>query len=228
MVLKLYSAPLVGPAGNAGIVALVLAEKQIPFEDIPLDFKVKEHKQPKHLARHPFGLVPVVDDNGFVLYEMRAICRYLAEKYPEKGPRLLPGPSIEERAIFEQAASVEVSNFQVPVAQIFRATIRRGFAGLPIDCAELEAGIMNLVERLEVYEQILSRQRITTWSAQELTIVDLFHLSPMDALVTKGIVGDAMTCEARPNVSRWWKEISTRPEWVKLRAEGIRSCPWAE
>src|SRR5688500_17258141 len=39
-----------------------------------------EHKSTEHLARHPFGKVPVLDDDGFVLYETRAINRYIDRK----------------------------------------------------------------------------------------------------------------------------------------------------
>ena len=43
-------------------------------------------RSPEHLARHPFGRVPVVEHNGFWLYETQAILRYL--------DRLLPAPPL--------------------------------------------------------------------------------------------------------------------------------------
>lgn len=50
------------------------------------------------------------DDDGFILYESRAIARYLEAKYPNQGTKLIPD-GLKERALFEQAASVEVNNF---------------------------------------------------------------------------------------------------------------------
>lgn len=48
-----------------------------------------EHKQPEHLARHPFGRVPAFEHDGFALYESQAIIRYLDESFPN--PPLTPG-----------------------------------------------------------------------------------------------------------------------------------------
>jgi glutathione S-transferase len=44
------------------------------------------------------------------LCESRAICRYLAEKYADKGTALVP-MHLKEKALFEQAASFEFANF---------------------------------------------------------------------------------------------------------------------
>ena len=58
-------------------VLMTLHEKNCPYAFIPVDLGKGEHKQPEHLARQPFGVVPVLDHDGFVLYESRAIIRYL-------------------------------------------------------------------------------------------------------------------------------------------------------
>jgi glutathione S-transferase len=44
------------------------------------------------------------------LYESRAICRYIADKYANQGPALVP-TDVKSKALFEQAASNEYSNF---------------------------------------------------------------------------------------------------------------------
>jgi glutathione S-transferase len=45
-------------------------------------------RSPEHLARHPFGRVPVMDHGGFRLYECAAILRYIDRILPE--PPLTP------------------------------------------------------------------------------------------------------------------------------------------
>ena len=54
---------------------LGLEEKGLPYR---LQFlKPGESKTPEHLARHPFGRIPVLEHGGFSLYETQAILRYL-------------------------------------------------------------------------------------------------------------------------------------------------------
>ena len=111
MVLKLYGNPL---STCTKRVATVLKEKNVPFEFIPVDFAKGEHKAPAFLEKQPFGQVPYIDDDGFILYESRAIGRYIALKYKGQGTPLIPDPSdVRATAKFEEAASVEQSNFDI-------------------------------------------------------------------------------------------------------------------
>jgi len=61
--------------------------------------------------------MPSKDDDGFILYESRAIARYIIKKYSNQGPQLIPTEPQAE-ALFEQAASIEVFNFTSFVAPI--------------------------------------------------------------------------------------------------------------
>jgi glutathione S-transferase len=56
-------------------VLTTVNELGLPHEFVVVDFATGEHKQPAHLSRQPFGQVPAIDDDGFALYESRAICR---------------------------------------------------------------------------------------------------------------------------------------------------------
>jgi glutathione S-transferase len=47
-----------------------------------------QHKEPAHLARHPFGRIPAVEHGDFRLYECQAILRYVDAAFD--GPALTP------------------------------------------------------------------------------------------------------------------------------------------
>ncbi|KAJ7699106.1 thioredoxin-like protein, partial [Mycena metata] len=199
MVLKLYAGAN-APGGGTCLVALVLAEKRLPFELIIIDLSTKANKTPEFLAMHPFGQVPVLDDNGFILYEGRAICRYLAEKHYDRGT---PGPLIPKvRALFEQAASVEFTNFYPAVAKIATEAIAKpSVLTLPAELATKPFS-HKLSAMLNVYEVILGKHRFLASYASrlEFTPADLFHL--MVAPVLALLVGlDIMTSKG-PNVAR--------------------------
>ncbi|KAJ7125836.1 glutathione S-transferase [Mycena crocata] len=215
MVLKLYSAPYA--RGPAGLVMLVLAEKKIPYEHIAIDMANKEHKTPEHLAKHPFGLVPVIDDDGFILYESRAICRYLVEKYADQGPALVP-TGLREKALFEQAASVELANFNPSIFKLLAEAFGKPRRGLPVDEVVIAEHMAELSAKLDVYENILGKQKYL--AGEELTLADLFHLCYAPMVVDAGY--DAFTTRG-PNVAHWWNALVSRPEWVKLKAEGVKS-----
>ena len=73
---------------NCQRVKVVLAEKNLPYEIVPIDLTKKEQKTPEYLKMNPYGKVPVLTDDSTVLYESLVINEYLDEKYPN--PPLMP------------------------------------------------------------------------------------------------------------------------------------------
>ena len=73
---------------NCQRVKVVLAEKNLPYEIVPVDLTKKEQKNPQYLQMNPYGKVPVLTDDSTVLYESLIINEYLEEKYPN--PPLMP------------------------------------------------------------------------------------------------------------------------------------------
>ncbi|KAJ6554154.1 glutathione S-transferase [Mycena capillaripes] len=210
MVLKLYG--LAKASGTTYAVAMTLHEKKIPFEIVPIDLLnlYNGYRAPELLAIQPFKQIPAIDDDGFVLYESRAICRYLAEKYPDQGTSLLP-TELKAKALFEQAASIEYSNFHPHAFMIYvegrqKALIVRSIKGLEKDQAKFDDAVSKLSAILQVYETILGKQKYL--AGDEFTLADLFHISFGTLLEPSGC--DLMTSTG-PNVARWWKEILGRP-----------------
>src|SRR5271167_3039482 len=56
-----------------------LEELGVKYEHVPVE--VSQAKSPDHLKRNPNGHIPVLEDDGLVLFESMAINLYLAEKY---------------------------------------------------------------------------------------------------------------------------------------------------
>jgi GST-like protein len=65
---------------NPTKVALFLEETGLPYEPIPVDHRKGDQFKPEFLALNPNGKVPVIDDDGVVVFDSNAILLYLAEK----------------------------------------------------------------------------------------------------------------------------------------------------
>lgn len=89
--MKLYDLP---PSPNALKVRLVLNHLNLPFEHELVDLPKGGHLQPAFVAMNPNAKMPVLEDDGFVLWESNAIILYLAEKHNSD---LIPR-NLQERA----------------------------------------------------------------------------------------------------------------------------------
>ncbi|KAF8626925.1 hypothetical protein AX17_006426 [Amanita inopinata Kibby_2008] len=191
-------------------VATVLREKNVPFEFVEIDLMKGEHKSAAFMEKQPFGQVPYIDDEGFILYESRAISRYIAEKYAKQGTQLIPTDP-KAKALFEQAASIETSNFDPYASGAVFEKMFKSFRGGTTDEAILKQHIDNLDSKLAIYDQILSKQKYL--GGNEFTLADLYHLPYGTMLAVAG--SDVMS--RKPNVDRWFKEISARPSWQAVK-----------
>jgi glutathione S-transferase len=102
---------------NVRKVLWTCAELDLHFEHLESD--------PQLLAKNPNGMVPVIDDDGFVLWESNAICRYLAGKQP-RNP-LLPGEP-QARAITEQWMDWQATELNSAWRYSFNALVRKSAA----------------------------------------------------------------------------------------------------
>jgi len=215
MVLKLVGNPL---STCTRRVAVVLKEKKVPFEIVTIDLAKGEHKGPEFLAKQPFGQVPYLDDDGFILFESRAIGRYIATKYHNQGTPLIPDPSdLKATALLEQAACIEQANFDPFASGIAYERVFKPMRGGKADEEHVKSLFATLNAKLDAYDVILGKQKYL--AGDNVTVVDLFHL-PYGAML--GMVGfDVLEDSKRPNVVRWWKDITSRESWqtVKDRAD---------
>ncbi|KAK2867948.1 Glutathione S-transferase hmp2 [Arthroderma sp. PD_2] len=214
MVLKLY-----GSALSTACALVVILEKELPYELIVVDISKGEQKSEDYMKLQPFGKVSVLDDDGFILFESRAISKYLARqvivmKYTS-GSKLIPDEGDHQAyALFEQACSMERSYFSSAAETIGIETVVKKLKGLgPPDearVAEAEAGINTV---FAVYDKILAKQKYL--AGNELTLVDLFHLPSGSALKKSGY---EETFEKYPNVDKWFKGLQERETWPKASA----------
>ena len=83
--------------GNASLVPhIILREIGVPFELRLVDRSQNAQQSPEYLKLNPSGRIPVLIDDGHVLFETAAIAMHLADKFPAAG--LAPAFGTPERS----------------------------------------------------------------------------------------------------------------------------------
>ncbi len=77
--LKLHHAP----NSRAGRIVWLLEELGLPYELNRMDFHPKDLKSDEHRARHPLGRVPVLEDDGEMIWESGAIVEYIVARHSD-------------------------------------------------------------------------------------------------------------------------------------------------
>ncbi len=187
-------------------VLAVLAERNANFEFVTVDLMTGAHKQPEHLARQPFGQIPVLEEGDFRLYESRAIIRYLDEVLP--GKKLSPSDA-QGRAIMEQWISIETSNFTGHAMKIIYEDLFKKMQGAQPDAAAIQAGQIGAGKTLDILEKRLGEAAYI--AGADFTLADICYMPYIEYLFASGH-GDLVT--SRANVAGWWNRVSTRPSWL--------------
>ncbi|HTE39053.1 MAG TPA: glutathione S-transferase family protein [Reyranella sp.] len=191
-------------APNPRRVKIFLAEKKIALPIEALDIETREHLTPGFLARNPLGKLPVLElDDGTVLCESIAICRYFEEMVPE--PPLF-GRSTLERAQVEMWNRRMEHELLLPVIDVFVHT-HPFWVGkreqLPV-WGEAQRKV--LVERMRWLDSELEGRAYIG--------IDRYNMADITAqvaLLTARGVAKLPIPEDHRNLSRWWASVSKRP-----------------
>ena len=213
--MKLYYHPF---SGNSRRALLVATHLDIALERVIVDLPKGEQRGALHLGRNPNGRVPVLDDDGFVLWESRAIMLYLAEKTP--GQTLLPtdtrGRAEVTRWLFWCAAHMAPANTVLVFENFVKAVSGRG----PADPAEVARGEALVAQYAPVLDAHLAGK---TWVAQDrLTLAD-FSLASSFALA-----GPArLPIAPYANLRAWLGRVQELDAWKRTAPPAPPSAPRA-
>jgi glutathione S-transferase len=195
MALKIY-----GVARSRAFRTLWMAkELGLDYEHIKVDFATGETRTPAHFALNPNGHVPVIDDDGFILWESMAINLYLAKKYG--AGRLYPN-RLEDEARAWQWSFWGMTEVERPVltALLNRVVLPEGER----DAAAADAAEKTLAQPLSVLDGALGRSAYLLGDA--FTVADLN---------VAGILSWARPAQIDmapfPKVAEWSKNCAERP-----------------
>jgi glutathione S-transferase len=193
-----------GRAPNPRRVRDFLAEKGIALPVEPVDLGKLEQKTAAYTAINPLQRVPaLILDDGTVLTESIAICRYFEAIRPE--PALF-GTKAKEMALIEMWNRRAELNFLAVVAFVFRhlhPAMKE--MEVPQVAAWGEANKPRVFTFLEILDRQLGEHRFVAgprYSVADITaMIAVDFMKPAKLALPEGI----------PNVRRWHQEVSSRP-----------------
>ena len=106
---------------NVQKVMWAIGELDLPHERIDIGGSFGKNNEPAYLAMNPNGLVPTLEEDGFVLWESNAIVRYLAARY---GAGRLEPSNLRARAIANSWMDWQLSVAAPAIRPMFWGLIR--------------------------------------------------------------------------------------------------------
>ena len=199
--MKLYDA---GRAPNPRRVRVFLAEKGVTVPVVSIDLARLEHKAPAYVAVNPLQRTPALElDDGTVISELIAICRYFEELHPE--PPLF-GTGALERARVEMWQRRLEFGLLGTVAAVFRH-LHPAMAEMEVPqvAAWGETNKPRVIEFLRFLDGELADRRFI--AGDRFSIADITGLVGLDFMKpAKLSLPDELA-----NVRRWHAELAARP-----------------
>ncbi len=184
-------------------IKMLMAEKGFTaFKQVPLNVLAGEPKQPEHLARHPFGKVPVLDHDGMRILETSAIARYLNDILP--GPSLVPATPKDRARMDMVIGLIDSYGYGGLIGGVAAYHLFPDFVGGKND-AMRAAG---LETSRKVLELAMAAKGDSPFIAGELSLADLY-LAPIMFYVSLTPDKDALF--AVPGFTEWWAAIEALP-----------------
>ncbi|HZI83180.1 MAG TPA: glutathione S-transferase family protein [Casimicrobiaceae bacterium] len=186
-------------SSNVQKVLWCCAEMGLAFERSDLGGPFGGNKTAEYLALNPNGLVPTIDDDGFVLWESNAIVRYLAAKHASGS--LWP-TDLKRRADADRWMDWQQTAVAAPMGILFRALLRSPPDS--VEPAELDGAQRRAASAFSILDAQLGRTKYVADGA--LTMGDIalgfaphrWYLMPIDR-------------PSFPNLERWYRTLCERP-----------------
>lgn len=193
-----------GRAPNPRRVRVFLAEKGIEVPLVRVDMGALEHKQEAVSSRNPLRRLPVLElDDGTVLTETVAICRYFEELHPE--PALFGRGALGKALVEMWQRRLELNLF-IPIGHAFRH-IHPAMKDWEVPQVPEwgEANKPKVVEFLHFLDDELAGREFAV--GDTYSIADITGLTSVDFMRLARIpMPDELV-----NVKRWHKALSERP-----------------
>jgi glutathione S-transferase len=195
------------------IARLALEEKGVRYTLEEVDIFGPAGVPAEHLARQPFGRIPALAHDGFMLYETDAITRYIDEAFA--GTRLQP-QEVRARARMNQViAIIDSYAYRPMIWGVFAARIVAPEEGIAPNEMLVAESLTRSRTCCRALEEILATSRY--FAGDEVTLADL-HAVPILLYFSMTQEGRE-TLSAHPRLRDWLDATAARPSVQRTRAK---------
>ena len=195
--LKIYGART---SSNVQKVLWCCGELGLAFErDEDTGGPSRGDRTPAYMALNPNGLIPTIDDDGFILWESNVIVRYLAARHALG--TLCPA-DLQKRADCERWMDWQQTAIAAPMGIAFRALLRQPLIETPKD--ELQSAIRRSGHAWKILDAHLATRPFVGGAA--LTIADIPLGNAIHRWYKLPIERPAL-----PHLKAWYDRLGERP-----------------
>ena len=191
------------PNSSSQRVLWLLEEIGEPYDLTVLGDRASRLDDPEHMARHPMGRVPVVENDGEFIFESAAICLQIADSYPSAG--LIPPLGTQERGLVYQWSLFAVTEIQ---AKMIQSRMSR-----ESDPQGSETAKESLLEAARVLEKALD--------GHDYLVGNRFTVADILVSATLAAVRRLDVAELPPGLNAYLDAMDARP--AKQRAEALNT-----
>lgn len=183
-------------------VLWLLEEIGAPY-DLTLLTK-EDRKSADHLARHPLGRVPVLEEDGGFVLESLAICLHVADLHPDAS--LLPPVGTHERALVYQWSAFAMTELEPAILEVFAARRKE-------DDERAAFGLERFRAAATIVEQVLE--------GREYLVGNGFSVGDLICGAVLIFARRAELTDGLPNIAAYLARLDARP--ARQRATAIRA-----
>jgi glutathione S-transferase len=195
--LRIYHAPLSSASNRVRLCAEAIG---LEHEDIAVDLGRGEQHSEAYLAINPFGKVPVIDDDGFYLFESNAIMKYLCRKH---GSPLYPADT-DGQALVDQWCDFAGSLLGPAYGRVIFNRLLAPARGARVDEASLADGLHFIGRYLPVVDAHLAANDYL--ASASMTIADIAVLATLDPSEACGV-----ELSVYPALHKWREQLRAAP-----------------
>lgn len=199
--MKLYYVPKT----RASRPRWVLEEVGVPYDLVRLEPGPGGTRSSEHMARHPLGHVPVLEDRGHYIFESGAICLHLADLFPEK--RLLPPLGTVDRGHAYQWVLFSMAEMEPPLI-VLSAEAKKP------DAERSAAVVSEARERFRKTALVLE----AVLRDRKYLVGDAFGVADVMVGATLAWARAMRLVDALPSLEGYLSQLRERPAWQRALA----------